>query len=104
MNAQLDRPDPSPSADDREFYLRIAIRSLGTSVSGSASSARQGAFERTVLSPTKVSPALTQMHGHRERPDGSRAIWRTGDIVLTASGETPRRGRFASVEFVFTHF
>ena len=71
---------------------------------GGGSSARQGAFERTVLSPTKVSPALIQMHGGRERPDGSRAIWRTGDIVLTASGETPQRGRFASVEFVSTHF
>ena len=51
----------SKRLEEREFYLRMAVqqrwgkRELERQV-------RLGAFERAVMSPTKVSPALTQMH------------------------------------------
>jgi predicted nuclease of restriction endonuclease-like (RecB) superfamily len=48
--------------EEREFYLRMAIQQRW----GKRELERQfslGAFERAVLSPAKVSPALAQMHG-----------------------------------------
>jgi len=52
----------SKRAEEREFYLRMAVQQRW----GKRELERQyrlGAFERAVLSPAKVSPALTQMHG-----------------------------------------
>ena len=52
----------SKRPEEREFYLRIAVQEKWTS----RELERQyslGTFERAVLSPTKVSAALTQMHG-----------------------------------------
>ncbi len=49
-------------AEEREFYLRMAVAQRW----GKRELERQfrlGAFEHAVLSPAKVSPALTQMHG-----------------------------------------
>ena len=52
----------SKRPEEREFYLRMAVQQRW----GKRELERQyrlGAFERAVLSPAKVSPALTQMHG-----------------------------------------
>ena len=52
----------SKRPEEREFYLRMAVQERW----GKRELERQyrlGAFERAVLSPAKVSPALTQMHG-----------------------------------------
>jgi len=52
----------SKRPEEREFYLRIAVQEKWTS----RELERQyslGTFERAVLSPAKVSAALTQMHG-----------------------------------------
>lgn len=52
----------SKRAEEREFYLRMAVQQRW----GKRELERQyrlGAFEHAVLSPAKVSPALTQMHG-----------------------------------------
>ena len=52
----------SKRAEEREFYLRMAIQQRW----GKRELERQyrlGAFERAVLSPAKVSPAVAQMHG-----------------------------------------
>ena len=52
----------SKRPEEREFYLCMAIQQRW----GKRELERQyrlGAFERAVLSPAKVSPALTQMHG-----------------------------------------
>ena len=52
----------SKRPEGREFYLRMAVQQRW----GKRELERQyrlGAFERAVLSPAKVSPALTQMHG-----------------------------------------
>ena len=52
----------SKRPEEREFYLRMAVQQRW----GKRELERQyrlGTFERAVLSPTKVSPALTQMHG-----------------------------------------
>ena len=52
----------SKRAEEREFYLRMAVQQRW----GKRELERQyrlGAFERAVLSPTKVSAALTQTHG-----------------------------------------
>ena len=52
----------SKRPEEREFYLRMAIQQRW----GKRELERQyrlGAFERAVLSPAKVSPALTQLHG-----------------------------------------
>ena len=60
--AQPDHPDPVQAPEEREFYLRMAVQEKWTS----RELERQhslGTFERAVLSPAKVSAALTQMHG-----------------------------------------
>ena len=52
----------SKRPEEREFYLRLAVQERWTS----RELERQyslGTFERAVLSPAKVSAALTQMHG-----------------------------------------
>jgi predicted nuclease of restriction endonuclease-like (RecB) superfamily len=52
----------SKRPEEREFYLRLAVQEKWTS----RELERQyslGTFERAVLSPAKVSAALTQMHG-----------------------------------------
>ena len=52
----------SKRAEEREFYLRMAVQEKWTS----RELERQfslGTFERAVMSPAKVSAALTQMHG-----------------------------------------
>lgn len=52
----------SKRGEEREFYLRMAVQEKWTS----RELERQfslGAFERAVLSPSKVSAALTQVHG-----------------------------------------
>jgi predicted nuclease of restriction endonuclease-like (RecB) superfamily len=52
----------SKRPEERDFYLRLAVQEKWTS----RELERQyslGAFERAVLSPAKVSAALTQMHG-----------------------------------------
>ena len=52
----------SKRQEEREFYLRMAVQQRW----GKRELERQyslGAFERAVLSPANVSPALTQMHG-----------------------------------------
>ena len=52
----------SKRPEEREFYLRLAVHEKWTS----RDLERQyslGTFERAVLSPAKVSAALTQMHG-----------------------------------------
>ena len=52
----------SKRPEEREFYLRMAVQQRW----GKRELERQyrlGTFERAVLSPAKVSPALTQMHG-----------------------------------------
>ncbi len=52
----------SKRPEEREFYLRMAVQQRW----GKRELERQyslGAFGRAVLSPAKVSPALTQMHG-----------------------------------------
>ena len=52
----------SKRSEEREFYLRMAVQQRW----GKRELERQyrlGAFERAVLSPAKVSPALTQMQG-----------------------------------------
>ena len=52
----------SKRPEEREFYLRMAVQQRW----GKRELERQfrlGAFEHAVLSPAKVSPALTQMHG-----------------------------------------
>ena len=52
----------SKRPEEREFYLRMAVQEQWTS----RELERQyslGTFERAVLSPAKVSAALTQMHG-----------------------------------------
>ncbi len=52
----------SKRPEEREFYLHMAVQERW----GKRELERQfrlGAFERAVLSPAKVSPALTQMHG-----------------------------------------
>ena len=52
----------SKRQEEREFYLRMAVQQRW----GKRELERQynlGAFERALLSPAKVSPALTQMHG-----------------------------------------
>ena len=52
----------SKRPEEREFYLRLAVQEKWTS----RELERQyslGMFERAVLSPAKVSAALTQMHG-----------------------------------------
>jgi len=51
----------SKSQDEREFYLRLAIREQWSK--RELERQFKGAlFERTVLSPAKVSPSLTQTH------------------------------------------
>ena len=52
----------SKRPEEREFYLRMAVQQRW----GKRELERQyrlGAFERAVLSPAKVSPAVAQMHG-----------------------------------------
>ncbi|WP_422016668.1 PDDEXK nuclease domain-containing protein [Roseateles sp.] len=52
----------SKRPEERQFYLRMAVQERWSS----RELERQyslGSFERAVLSPTKVSAALTQMHG-----------------------------------------
>ena len=52
----------SKRPEEREFYLRMAVQQRW----GKRELERQyrlGTFERAVLSPAKVSPAVTQMHG-----------------------------------------
>jgi predicted nuclease of restriction endonuclease-like (RecB) superfamily len=52
----------SKRPEEREFYLRMAVQQRW----GKRELERQyrlGAFEHAALSPAKVSPALTQMHG-----------------------------------------
>jgi predicted nuclease of restriction endonuclease-like (RecB) superfamily len=56
----------SKRPEEREFYLRLAVQEKWTS----RELERQyslGTFERAVLSPAKVSAALTQMHGAAAR-------------------------------------
>jgi len=48
-------------AEEREFYMHLAIRERW-SKRELERQLRVAAFERTVLSPTKVSPAVAQMH------------------------------------------
>src|SRR5215203_3470782 len=48
-------------AEEREFYMRLAIREQW-SKRELERQLRVAAFERTVLSPAKVSPAVAQMH------------------------------------------
>ena len=48
--------------EEREFYLRMAVQETWSSRELERQF-RLGAFERAVLSPPKVSAALTQMHG-----------------------------------------
>ena len=52
----------SKRAEEREFYLRMAVQQRWAKRELERQY-RLGAFERAVLSPAKVSPALTQMHG-----------------------------------------
>jgi len=52
----------SKRPEEREFYLRMAVQEKWKSRELERQY-RLGTFERAVLSPTKVSAALTQMHG-----------------------------------------
>ncbi len=52
----------SKRSEEREFYLRLAVQERWTSRELERQF-RLGTFERAVLSPAKVSAALTQMHG-----------------------------------------
>ncbi len=52
----------SKRPEEREFYLRLAVQEAWTSRELERQY-RLGTFERAVLSPAKVSAALTQMHG-----------------------------------------
>lgn len=51
----------SKSAEEREFYLHLAIRE-GYSSRELERQIDSGLFERTILNPPKVSAALTQIH------------------------------------------
>lgn len=51
----------SKRSEEREFYLRLAIRERW-SKRELERQLRAAAFERTVLSPAKVSPVVAQMH------------------------------------------
>jgi predicted nuclease of restriction endonuclease-like (RecB) superfamily len=55
----------SQRAEEREFYLRRAVQEQWTSRELERQY-RSGAFERAVLSPPKVSAALTQLHAGAE--------------------------------------
>ena len=52
----------SKRPEEREFYLRMAVKEKWKSRELERQY-RLGTFERAMLSPTKVSAALTQMHG-----------------------------------------
>ena len=52
----------SKRTEEREFYLRMAVQEKWKSRELERQY-RLGTFERAMLSPTKVSAALTQMHG-----------------------------------------
>jgi len=64
----------SKRPEEREFYLRLAIREKW-SKRELERQFRTALFERAVLSPPKVSPLVTQMYPEALSVSGTRILW-----------------------------